>query len=444
MLQSAIKLRYPLALAGVCMASPALASMGNIGTSYGLLPTDIASAQALSMFDTQVSATYYNPAYLAKDSRGELTMGLLQADHTLKAISDGGSNPPVRSGDVLQHEPSQNVLIGMKTNLTSLTTFRHPVYLGFIAGIEKYGREMLAFNSTTSRTGQYLKYGRQPLFLDLGGATTLWRGIDAGFSARVTLHANADLKAQTDLAGNTQYEQLAVNAKPVFRPIFGVNIDWGQTLCPGHTCWASGWETGFAWRLHSNTRTTVLANTTIPGTIPPPGLTLKVSTLDDYQPDVLEAALQYKGDGFRAGVALEDQRWSDLTDQFKSDTIKDQANAQFRDILIPRAGLEVDLGDHYHLISGVAYQKSPLKSNQTLDVNYFDNNEWIVGLGLDAVFPHAPFLAYPLRIDLGYQHHFLMSRNFQMTYSSAPSNPYETVTAKGSVDVFAGSVTLKF
>lgn len=444
MLQSAFKLRYPLALAGSLIASPALASMGNIGTSYGLLPMDIASAQAFSMFDTQVSATYYNPAYLAKDSRGELTTGLLQADHTLKAISDGGSNPPVRSGDVLQHEPSQNVLIGMKTNLTSLTTFRHPVYLGFIAGVEKYGREMLAFDSRTSKTGQYLKYGRQPLFLDVGGATPLWRGIDAGFSARITLHANAGLQAQTDLAGNTQYEQLSVNAKPVFRPIFGVNIDWGDTLCPGQDCWVNGWETGFAWRVHSDTRTTVLANTTIPGTIPSPGLTLRVSTLDDYQPDVLEAAIQYKAHGIRAGLALEDQRWSQLTNQFQSDTIKDQAQVQFRDILIPRAGVEVALGNYLHLTGGVAYQKSPLKSSQSLDVNYFDNNEWIVGVGLSAIFPQAPFLAYPLRVDLGYQHHFLQSRQFQLTYSSAPSNPYETVTAEGSVDVFAGSVTLKF
>ncbi|WP_097458836.1 OmpP1/FadL family transporter [Mangrovitalea sediminis] len=444
MLSSALKIRYSLALSGVCLSFPALASMGNIGTSYGVLPVDIASAQALSMFDSQVSATYYNPSYLARDDRGELTMGLLQANHTLKAISDGGPNAPVRKGDVLQDAPSQHVLIGMKTNLTSLTKFHHPVYLGFVAGVEKYGREMLAFDSTTSKTGQYLKYGRQPLFLNLGGATPLWRGIDAGFSARITLHAEANLVAQTDLAGNTQYEQLQVNAKPSIRPIFGLTVDWGDTLCPKQQCWASGWQTAFVFREHSNTRTSVTANTTIPGTIPAPGLTLNVSTLDSYQPDVLEAAIQYQGELFRAGVALEQQRWSQLTDELKSDTIKDQANAKFKDILIPRAGLEFNLGPDFHVITGVAYQKSPLESSQTLDVNYFDNNEWVVGLGFSAEFEHTGILAYPLRLDFGYQHHFLQSRDFQMTYSSAPTNPYETVTAKGSVNVFAGSVTLKF
>ena len=71
----------------------------------------------------------------------------------------------------------------MKTDLTSLTKYDHPLYLGFMLGVEKYGEEMLAFESQTSREGQYFEYGRQPLFLNLGGATTLWRGIDIGASA---------------------------------------------------------------------------------------------------------------------------------------------------------------------------------------------------------------------------------------------------------------------
>ena len=33
---------------GVVCTLPAMASMGNIGTTYGVLPSDLASAQALS------------------------------------------------------------------------------------------------------------------------------------------------------------------------------------------------------------------------------------------------------------------------------------------------------------------------------------------------------------------------------------------------------------
>src|SRR5690606_31861897 len=128
------------------------------------------SAQGLSLFNSQVSATYYNPAALTKDPRGELATGILHAEHELKAASKGGPAAPVRKGDVLQNTPSQHGLVGMKTNVGSLTTLGIPVYLGFIAGVEKYGKEMLAFESETSPEGQFLEYGRQPLFLNLGGA----------------------------------------------------------------------------------------------------------------------------------------------------------------------------------------------------------------------------------------------------------------------------------
>src|SRR5690606_21238034 len=142
-----------------------------------------------------------------------------------------------------------------------------PVYLGFVAGVEKYGKEMLAFESETSPEGQFLEYGRQPLFLNLGGAAKVWRGISAGYAARITLHADASLPARTDLAGNTKYEALSVKAKPSIRSIFGVNMDLGETFCPESDCWFNGVEAALSYRASSNTETSVHANTIIPGTI---------------------------------------------------------------------------------------------------------------------------------------------------------------------------------
>lgn len=222
---------------GVVCISPAMASMGNIGTTYGVLPSDLASAQALSLFNSQVSATYYNPAYLAQDDRGELTTGLLHADHELRASSLGGAAPLPRSSDTLQDSPSQHTLLGMKTDLSSLTRFNHPLYLGFMLGVEKYGEEMMAFNSQTSVEGQYFEFGRQPLFLNLGGGTQIWRGLDMGLSARITLHSEAELVATSTLGGVTSYETLNVSAKPSIRPIFGMNMDWGESFCgDGNDC----------------------------------------------------------------------------------------------------------------------------------------------------------------------------------------------------------------
>src|SRR5699024_12176308 len=96
-----------LPLAASLYSGAAMATMGNLATTYGLLPADIATAQALSMFNSQASAVYYNPAYLAKDSRGELTSGLMHADHSLKAKSLGGAAPLSRKTDTTLNKPTQ-------------------------------------------------------------------------------------------------------------------------------------------------------------------------------------------------------------------------------------------------------------------------------------------------------------------------------------------------
>ncbi|WP_111657650.1 OmpP1/FadL family transporter [Isoalcanivorax indicus] len=436
-----------LCSASLLSVSTAHANMGNIASTYGVLPQDLASAQALSLFNPQVSATYYNPAYLARDPRGELTVGLFHAEHELRLESLGGPDPVIREGgDVLEDAPSQHLLIGMKTNLTSLTQYNRPIYLGFMAGVEKYGREMLAFESTTSSEGQFFNYGRQPLFLNLGGAMNLWRGIDVGLTARVTLHADATLRTWTDLDGETSHESLAVEAKPVLRPIAGVNVRWGDTVCAQTDCWLDNLETAVAYRGYSNTRTKVDAFATIPGMVGSIGLPLSIQTLDSFQPEIVAVGAMYQWGRARLGVTGEWQRWSRLEKELEGDTIKEQANLRFRDIVIPRVGAEVRLNDLLTVTGGLAWEKSPLESDRSLDVNYLDNDRLIVGLGLSAEFREPPVLAFPLRVDIGYQYHHLRDREFDLTSSRQddPDVPYERVRSDGDVHAIAGSITLKF
>lgn len=437
--------KYPV-VAGLLFSSGivAHAGMGNIATTYGILPSDMASAQALSLFNDQVSATYYNPAYLARDARGELTGGMFHAEHELRVDSQGGSSPPQRDGDVLQDTPSQHVLIGMKTDLSDLTKSDHPLYFGFMAGVEKYGAEMMAFESETSKEGQFFSYGREPLFLNLGGGAKLWRGIDGGLAVRITLHSEAELVTETDLAGNTEYESLSVSAEPDIRGILGFNMDWNETFCPDGGCWFDGVETALSFRQRSATRTSVDANTVIPGTIPSPGLTLAIKTLDGYQPPIITAGVSWKNDRWRVGLTAEQQRWSDLEEKFENDTVKDQADWTFSDIVIPRLGAEYKLNDHFTLMSGLAFQESALDNERSLDVNYLDNDRWIAGLGVSAQFRDAWVLAHPVRLDLGYQYQRLEERDFELTSTDESPQHYETVTADGDVHVLSGSFTLKF
>lgn len=436
-------LSLAVAAVSTTLSVSASASMGNIGTTYGVMPIDVATAQSLSMFNDQVSATYYNPAALTRDERGELTSGILHAEQELRSAN------PNANGDVVSSSPSQHVLVGMKTNLGSLTRFDHPLYLGFIAGVEKYGKEMLAFDSQTSSNGQFLQYGKEPLFLNLGAATPIWRGISVGVSARITLEATANLQAVSTLGGETSRERLAVNAEPQIKTIFGTTIDLGSTFCPEGNCFLQGWETAFTYRTKSSASTTVDSGIIVTQTIPDPGLSLAVSTIDSFQPETFGVGAQYKGDGWRIGGSVEQQNWSELSDEFKGDTIKNQSTIpassriQFDDTIIPRLGAEYDLNKNFSVRGGVAYEESPLKTTRNPEINYLDTDKIVVGLGISATYDRTRILAFPVRFDLGYQYQKLQERDFTLVdYDN--STPDVKTTADGDIHVISGSVTLKF
>ena len=335
----------------------------------------------------------------------------------------------------------------MKTNLASLTRFDHPIYLGFIAGVEKYGKEMLAFSSETSETGQYLQYGKEPLFLNIGGATPLWRGISGGFSVRVTLEAAAQLDAVSTLGGETSRERLAVNAEPSLKSILGTTIKWGDTFCPDSDCFLDGWESAITFRTKSSASTSVDSNIIVTQTIPDPGLSLAVATIDSFQPETFAIGTQYKGDGWRIGGSIEQQNWSELEDEFAGDTIKDQENVsaanriRFDDILVPRIGAEYQLSRHFAVRGGLAYEESPLKTTRNPELNYLDTDKIVAGLGISATYERTRVLAYPVRLDIGYQYQQLQDRDF--TIVDYDGNEQQA-TADGDVHVISGSITLKF
>ena len=422
------------------------ASTGNLATTYGLLPSDISSAQAFSLFNTQSSAAYYNPASLASSDHGELTLGLLHASPSLTATSNGGDNPPVRSGDVLNNTNTESVLLGMKTNLTSLTKFKTPVYVGLIAGIESYGTEMLAFDSTTSKEGQFMQYGQKPLFIAVSGGMEAIPGLNLGLGLRVTLHASATMNLETDLGGNTSNEELSVSAEPVLIPLFGMTADLDTLICDKKTdCWADGLSTAISIRGSSNTQTTVESTAVIPGTIPEPGLPLNVTALDAYQPIIVSTGAQYRFNSkIDFAATLEYQNWSSLTEELKSDTIYDQADLSFSDIIVPRLGAKYAYSKDLNLISGFSYDISPLDNGTSDNVNLFDNDRMVFAAGVNYFMRDTQWLAFPLRLDAAYQYHHLLERDFTLTASDAPVSPYESVTTGGNVHVFSMSVSMNF
>ena len=208
-----------------------------------------------------------------------------------------------------------------------------------------------------------------------------------------------------------------------------------------------GWETAFTYRTKSSAATTVDSNIIVTQTIPDPGLSLAVSTIDSFQPETFGFGAQYKGESWRIGGSIEQQNWSELSKEFNGDTIKDQSTLaaasriQFDDTLIPRIGAEFALNKNFSVRGGIAYEESPLKSTRNPEINYLDTDKIVVGLGLSATYDRTRLLAYPVRFDLGYQYQQLQERDFTLVDFDGTETD---VTADGDVHVISGSVTLKF
>lgn len=424
-----------------CYSGTALAAMGGAGSTYGLLPGDVGSAQSFSAFSTQASAAYYNPASLVSDTRGELTGGIFHAEHDLKA-----------NGRTIMDSPSQQLQLGLKTDLSSITTIDHPMMLGLMLGVEKYAKEMMAFGSSVAsdyngqEEGQYFQYGRQPLFITAGLGTKIWRGIDLGFSLRLMLHATADFTTRSTLGGDTSHESLSVSATPQFRSILGLNINWGDTFCSTANCVLDGLDTALVYKSSAYARTEIDSVVTVPQIIPHPGLPIQVSTIDAYSPETTTLAIRYDFGQYEIALSGEYQAWSHLMKRLDNDTIKDQADVRLSDIVIPRLGLRIKPNDHVTINTGIAYEESPLKSRRHDNVNYLDGDRWVIGVGVEAEMPRLPFMAYPVQLGLGYQYQRIAKETFSLTsnFNRPDYEVYGTAESSGEVHVFGGSMTIKF
>ncbi|MEQ3636553.1 outer membrane protein transport protein [Alcanivorax sp.] len=446
--------RLPLisVICGTALLSPSLtiAGAGDGASNYGLGPMNVGSALAFSPFTSNSWSVYYNPAAMARSEEGELSIVAQHGDQELRAESLGGPAPADRENDVLSDSSSELLLIGFKSRIAGLSSTKKPIYFGLNVGTDEYTSNLLPYQANTSEEGQFLRYESQPLYLAFGGAVSnIIRGVDIGASARLTLSAKAELETISDLGGNTDSEKLSLEASPSLSPAVGINIRSGEMFCGSSECMPFGMdklEVALFWRDESSYEVSVDANVVVPGVIPEPGLSLALSTIDTYQPEVLGAALLLPVGKFELTAGIEQHKWSALEREFASDTIRDQANLTFDDITIPRVGVSYQWSESMKLFAGAALEDSPLKSNRSQDVNYLDTDKKVFGIGASYRVANAPVLNMPLELAFAYQYQMLDEADFELTSINSSSNPApnETVRADGEINVFSSSLSLKF
>lgn len=444
------------AAAFVFLPAFSFAAMGTVATNFGLLPQDVATAQSLSLFSNQPSAVYYNPAYLARDRKGAMTAAYLFTEQDIRAKGWGEPNKLVND-DVIEDSSNYNVLLGFKTDLSSMLKSDRAMVLGFMLGAERSGERLLSFNSQTSQTAQSFRYGQQSLFLSTGVGLNVVPGFDVGAAARITLAADAQLNTVariTDSDEALEQEQLLLTAKPSIQPILSGTINWGEMVCPKKDCWLTGIETAASWRHESAVKTSISGNAFLGGA---PALPLVLSTIDGYSPETFTAGIHYNLYRARFGVTAEYQVWSGLEDKLTRDTVRDQADLKFNDVLIPRIGMEYRLNKEFSFLVGASYEPSPLRSSQSLDINFVDNDRLVFGAGFSYLIEKAMFLSQPVRVDFAYQYHHLFERDFLLSTTRSPSEVdppactsggqairCERVTSDGGAHVVNASINLTF
>ncbi len=438
----------------------AQAGMGTVANTFGLLPGDVGSSQASSLFSEEASAAYYNPAALAQTELTQFTPGYLYVSPELRLHSRGGSNPPTRTGSVLSDEKNNQVVIGLKLYLNNISPQDHNISWGLVMAVEDDGKTMLNIEDETSQEGQFMQYGEKPIFVSSSVGAEIRDGWFIGAGSRMNVHGTAPAYVESTLDGQTSHEIVNVQGSTTFSALVGTLLDFGKLFCEdkNRALCKPGLKLAAAYRQESFYSLELNAVAVIPGTINPPGVPLNVFALDVYMPSIIALGARYPiNDKWFMDFTYELQRWSDLTDKLKSkpglNSIKDQANAQFQDISVPRFALNykglkeyfnLNDRDDLTLIFGFALEESALKDGLTPDVNWLDNDRTVLSIGTTYTLGHSTFLNNPLSFTAAYQYHMLDDREFQLSNSDAPTEPFETVNADGEVSIMSFGLNLRF
>jgi len=242
------------------------------------------------------------------------------------------------------------------------------------------------------------------------------------------------------LGGETRYENLQIHARPQRSAVVGLHLQWDELLCEA-TCGLSGLSTGLVWREAAWTQTRTSADISVLRNILPISLSYGFDVLDSYQPGSLVLGLQYQWRQLTLALAADWQAWSELEDELAGDTLRDQANLRFSDTFIPRLAIRYRLSDTMGFTAGLALAPSPLRTRQSLDVNYLDNDQQIAGLGWHYQSTRSPRMP---RIELGFQYQRLLKRDFHIAHSALPAGDAAQVSSSGSIHTASAALIFDF
>jgi long-chain fatty acid transport protein len=379
-------------------------------------------------------ASYGNPALLSRVRLRQITLGWQAARFRLEAEGD---NAP----GAVPAESLAGTFIGavLPVPFGGFLEDRIALGLGAFTPSDVIARARLFYPERAQFP--VLADRAQTLSLSLALGADLGHGLRVGGGAVALAELVGTVVVRTDATGRVGTivdDQLVAT----YAPLLGAALDFGD-----------GFTAGATFRGALEGEFDVVVRVYDLGTLVVPDL--NISGVAQYDPLQLELALARRMGAWTANVGATFKRWSAFGG-WRRATVECPPAApecaalgvepvDFHDTIVPRAAgsYELRLSENARatLRGGAFYEPSPAPE-QTAASNYWDNDRVALTLGYGVAMSEP---LPPLRIDLSYQHHFLIPRTHEKGPGVDPANVGSPrVETGGSAQVFGITAEVSF
>ena len=413
-----------LVLGLIAMTGSVQAGLLFVPTTYGLSAKSVGLGNAMTAVGDDYSTTFFNPAALGSLSANQLDLGYIYAAPQL-------SGGPKGNADAVDFDTANKlVLVGFTMNLSSLFKNGHGLGLGFDIAMDNNTQSFMAFEESRNDNGQFMRYGLTSVTMTTGLGVEIIPQLYIGAGGFVMVKGENKLIAETDMAGNTKEEQIQVSAEPAIAPIASIFAPVHPMVKLGLTYRGKG----VAQFDNIDAATKALVSES-----PLTDLNLVMAFKDTYVPQ--QAALGISVMPIKPLMIALDvtwANWGDYDDEMKDgDVVKDSAEFETKDLIIPRLGIEYAALEILQLRFGYYFEDTPFVDPGIGNTVVLDNAKHAVSIGLGHDMPYIPGLTHAPSIGATYFMHYLVPR----TVEAGDGREFES---EGLINGVAATLTLKF
>lgn len=370
-----------------------------MANQIGLSSRGIGMANAVSAVIDDYAAVYYNPAGLALKQGNELAAGYCLSYPKVHVRNEA------RVEHVLYEKTMNAGVLAYRQDLRGLLPERweRNIGLGVVAAFQNDLKGAALLQTSFYNEMQFPVFGRDRdiLVAAMGLGAQLHRCfyIGAGLRGSVMLDVK-DVSVLVNLSKfDIEIQNLDANVETEFRPIVGIILKpWEPVFLAA--VWRGGGTVGNVEARGSGS--VQLGDSILPVS------SISLTLIDFYSPDEIAGSIAYQPmEKLLLSLEVTYARWSPYNVPFD----KEPPGKPFRDIIIPRLGMEYLLLRWMKIQMGYYYQPSPVRATQPF-TQFLDADEHVFSTAMECSWPVLKcILNAPLKFHLYFQYQYLPSRS---------------------------------